>query len=307
MMDICVVLVTYNRREELRKTLSLYENQTYAPRAVLVVDNHSTDGTGQMLEEWRKSEGAIRHTVCTLPQNEGGSGGFWRGMREALDMPYTWIFVSDDDAAPRADALERLNEFAKKHEKLVSECSAICGAVDMGNGGFATGHRARINRRSLTGIIDTPVPEEEYGKEYFDIDFFSYIGTCFRRSALERSGLPRREFFIYSDDFEHSLRVGRVGRMICVPSVLLCHSDNNSYSPEASWRDYYATRNLLIMYREHFGRIAAARRALLRRLTALRSGNAEKIKVIGAGIKDAKKGITGLHSVYRPGWQPNKK
>ena len=48
-MDICVVIVTFNRKQDLEKTLALYETQTMAPRCILVVDNHSTDGTSEML------------------------------------------------------------------------------------------------------------------------------------------------------------------------------------------------------------------------------------------------------------------
>lgn len=303
-MNICVLLVTFNRKADLEKTLRLYEEQTYLPRAVLVVDNHSTDGTAEFLEAWKQESSPIAHHVITMSENVGGSGGFYAGMEAALGMEHDWIFISDDDAMPHTDALELLNEFSKKHADLVAECSALCGVVDAGDH-YAVGHRARINRKSLIGMLDKPVDVEEYKKEYFEVDFFSYIGSCVRKSALEKAGLPRKEFFIYSDDFEHALRVGKQGKMLCIPAVVLCHMDNNPYSREASWRDYYATRNVLIMYREHFGAFAAFRRACMRRYTGLRSGNKLKRKVIATAIQDAKKGVTGLHPVYRPGWNPN--
>ncbi len=305
-MDICVLLVTFNRKADLEKTLSLYESQSYKPRAIIVVDNHSTDGTGEMLAEWSRNESDIKHIVVSMSENVGGSGGFYAGMEHALGLDYEWIFVSDDDAMPRNDNLEIISRFADKHPELVAQCSALCGAVDAG-GHYATGHRARINKKSIIGMLDKPVSPEEYEKEFFEVDFFSYIGTCIRKSALEKAGLPRKEFFIYSDDFEHALRVGKQGKMLCIPAAVLCHADNNPYSKEASWRDYYATRNVLIMHREHFGAFAAFRRGCMRRFTALRSMNSLKMKVINTAIKDAKKGVTGLHPIYRPGWNPIKK
>ena len=304
-MDICVLLVTYNRKSDLQKTLALYEDQTHKPRSIIVVDNHSTDGTDKVLAEWARTVADVRHTVISMPENVGGSGGFCEGMRYATGLTHEWIFVSDDDAFPRLDTLEVLSDFANKHEDLVAECAVLCTAVDAG-ARFALGHRARINKRSITGIIDTPVAEKEYEKEFFEVDLFSYIGACVRKSALKKAGLPRREFFIYSDDFEHALRVGKYGKILCIPSAVLLHSDNNPYSRAASWRDYYATRNVLITYREHFGALAACRRATLRRLTALRSMNPSKIKVINEAIKDAKRGVTGLHPIYRPGWEERK-
>ena len=305
-MKICVVLVTFNRCEDLKKTLAQYEAQTYLPKMILVVDNHSTDGTADMLAAWQRAPSPIAHRVRTMSENVGGSGGFYAGMEEALSYDdCDWIFLSDDDAVPHTDALAQMVAFSQRHPALVSECAALCGIVDAGDH-YAVGHRARIRKGSVIGRLDRPVSVKEYEKEYFSVDFFSYIGTCIRKRALEKAGLPRKEFFIYSDDFEHALRVGKQGKILCIPAVVLCHVDNNSYSREASWRDYYATRNVLIMYREHFGKFVAFRRACMRRYTGLRSGNAQKRRVIADAIRDAKAGVVGLHPVYRPGWNPKK-
>ena len=304
-MRICVVLVTYDRREELARTLSAYEAQEYPPQTVLVVDNHSTDGTAEMLAAWREGEQKITHRVLTLPENRGGSGGFYAGMEAALATGAEWIFLSDDDALPRPDALRVLYDFTVAHPDLASGAAALCGAVDTG-AGFATGHRARIRRPSFSGIIDAPVPVREYQKEYFIVDFFSYIGVCVRASALREAGFCRPDFFLYGDDFEHALRVGKEGKIYCVPACVLTHKDNNPYARRASWRDYYATRNLLLTYRAHFGRFAAARRGLLRRLSALRSFDKVKIRVISDAIRDARRSVTGEHPVYRPGWEPRR-
>ena len=113
-MDICVLLVTFNRKADLEKTLSLYESQSYKPRAIIVVDNHSTDGTGEMLAEWSRNESDIKHIVVSMSENVGGSGGFYAGMEHALGLDYEWIFVSDDDAMPRNDTLEIISRFADK-------------------------------------------------------------------------------------------------------------------------------------------------------------------------------------------------
>lgn len=304
-MDICVVLVTFNRKDDLEKTLKAYETQTHLPRAVIVVDNHSTDGTDALLAAWQAQEGKIAHIVVTMPENVGGSGGFAAGLSKAMELPHEWVFVSDDDALPRADTLQQLADFCEKNPELASQCAALCGSVDTG-AGYALGHRCRIQKGAI-GRVDQPVPASEYEKDYFEIDFFSYIGACIRKSALEKVGVTRGEFFIYSDDFEHALRVRQCGKMLCLPRAVLCHQGNTPYSRNASWRDYYETRNVLIMYLEHFGKTAFRRRANMRLLTGLRSLNPQKIKVIRAGIRDAKAGKTGLHAVYRPGWDPKKK
>ena len=44
-MKICVVIVTFNKLECLKKALISYEEQSKLPQCVIVVNNNSTDGT----------------------------------------------------------------------------------------------------------------------------------------------------------------------------------------------------------------------------------------------------------------------
>ena len=301
-MDIGVVLVTFNRLDDLKKTLSAYDAQSIPPAFVLVVDNHSTDGTDQYLAQWASEKSRYERGRLTLPENMGGSGGFHAGMKTALDMPCDWIFVADDDAVPHPDAFAQLIYFANSHPEELAKCAVLCTAVN--NNGRREGiHRCRI-QKSILGYLERYVPEREYQRVYFYLNIYSFVGTMFRKSALEQAGLPREDFFIYNDDYEHALRVGKTGDMICVPDAVMDHADNLNYERQASWRDYYATRNAVIMHRTHFGAYAGAARALRRLLVAFASLNIEKIRVIWAGIADAYAGKTGKHPVYRPGWKP---
>ena len=50
-MDISVIIPTFNRRETLARALSSVHAQTLQPREVLVVDDGSTDGTGDMIQQ----------------------------------------------------------------------------------------------------------------------------------------------------------------------------------------------------------------------------------------------------------------
>ena len=46
---VTAVVVTWNRRELLAEALSAIQQQTVPPSRVIVVDNASDDGTGQLL------------------------------------------------------------------------------------------------------------------------------------------------------------------------------------------------------------------------------------------------------------------
>src|SRR3989304_3878451 len=67
---VAAVIVTRNRRENLRHCLETLLAQTYPLSAVFVVDNSSTDGTAEMVKG--EFSTAIYHR---LPDNVGSGGG----------------------------------------------------------------------------------------------------------------------------------------------------------------------------------------------------------------------------------------
>ena len=303
-MKIAAVIVTYNRLKDLVATLEAYEAQTLAPQRVMVIDNHSTDGTTEYLNEWAGQAGRFDRAVFTLPENVGGSGGFSFGMTEALKTDSDWIFVADDDAVPRPDMFEKLAAFAEAHPDLARQAAALCTGV-YNQDHFSGIHRC-VLRHTAFGIFESYVPESEYLREWFEFDIYSFVGSMIRADALKAAGVARADFFIYNDDYEHALRLRRYGKLICVPGSVMDHTDNLTYARQATWRDYYGTRNGIIMHRIHFGAYAGFWRAMRRLAVALAACNGEKLKVITAGMRDGFRERTGIHPVYKPGWTAKK-
>jgi len=303
-MKIAAVLVTFNRISCLKKALACYSAQTVPPEWVIVVDNHSTDGTGEFLKQWEKAPDPFQKTVINLPCNMGGAGGFHAGMERAIQSDCDWVWVADDDAYPEKDALKALNDFSDCHPELMPSVSAMCGTImDYDRQTICTGHHCR-EKKLLTFPVMCEVSAEEYQKEYFELDYISYVGTVFRKDALLQAGTAREDFFIYSDDWEHSMRIRKVGKILCIPDSVVLHMGASSViNKKAVWGDYYSTRNILVALKAHKGNGAFALRAVCRMLTALSCLNIGKVKIISAGISDAAKGKMGIHPIYKPGWK----
>ena len=106
-MKIGVVIVTYNRLDKLKLALESYEKQVLKPKYILVVNNNSTDGTYDFLEKWKEDRSEIEKRVVNLAQNTGGSGGFYEGLKHSLELDADWIWVADDDAYTKENALSK--------------------------------------------------------------------------------------------------------------------------------------------------------------------------------------------------------
>ena len=140
--DIGVIIVTYNRLDKLKTTLDKFDKQTLKPKYVMVVDNAITDMTGEYLSQWYNDDKDYEKYIVTNATNEGGSGGFYAGLKNAMQKKADWIWVSDDDAFPDENALYEANKFLKKCHN-VDNISAICGAV-INNGKIDVLHRKNL-------------------------------------------------------------------------------------------------------------------------------------------------------------------
>lgn len=295
MQTIGVVIVTYNRLDKLKTALAAYERQTMKPKYVLVVNNCSTDKTGEFLDHWKAQETSFDKIVLSLSSNTGGSGGFYVGLEYSLKLDADWIWVSDDDAYPEQDCFDYARTYLTQHEN--DKIAALCGAI-LTNDQIDTWHRRVLTKKY--GIIkEIQVPEASY-TEPFAITYLSYVGSLINKTALQECGLPEKDFFISYDDSEHSYRLSRWGSIICLPGMKIEHDTNDSETSIYSWKKYYAIRNKIYSYRKHFPKYQGHILACYYYLMSVRSKVRRKMTV--AAIRDAYCGKLKLHDVYRPGW-----
>ena len=115
MEKIVAVVVTYNRLEKLKVCLECLMNQSMEIDEIIIVNNSSSDGTTEYLMNLNNDRKLVH---LKLDTNTGGSGGFFRGILEALEHGADWIWGMDDDAFPALNALEVLY---KKKEMLTEK------------------------------------------------------------------------------------------------------------------------------------------------------------------------------------------
>lgn len=312
-MDVDVVIVTFNRLEKLKKALASYERQTRPFRNLIVVNNHSTDGTFEYLESWKAQEAPFSKQVISTDDNLGGSGGYFLGQKKAMELKADWVFLADDDAYAEPDMLERFYEYAETVD--LSQVSAVCGTVSHTDGSIDLNHRSRCLKKGRRFVYRTASTMDDYEKKSFDVDYLSYVGSFINGEALSKVGTVDASFFIFWDDSEHSLRLKKFGQIICVPGIRIIHDDMNPDSKGSacakpllvSWKDYYLERNEVVLYKRHFP-WAAIHQLRMALMDWVKGKYREDVyaKVKWEAIKDAWLGRMGKHSVYKPGWEIRK-
>ncbi|MEM8619399.1 MAG: glycosyltransferase [Actinomycetota bacterium] len=218
--DVVAVVVTYRRPDLVRETLEAIANQTQPPRSVILVDN---DGDEQL--ESLVKEGAVGIDIdyVSTEENVGWSGGLAIGMTRALEAHGAeWLWLLDDDSPPSNEALRTASQAARSTTNV--------GAVSQ-RGGFV--RRGRIRHDLRAGQVDELTPA----------DFLLVDGALVSRTAVERAGLPREDFFIMLEDVEYTVRIRDAGFDLYVrPADGSAHLYQGSGRP---WRGYYQSRNHL--------------------------------------------------------------
>lgn len=298
---IGVVLVTYNRIGMLKKALDKFDKQTQKPDYVLIVNNASTDGTKEYLDSWQNEKEKYKKFVINLNENTGGSGGFYLGLKETQSLDADWIWVSDDDAFPKENALEEATKFLEK-SKNKEKISAICAKI-INNGAIDLFHR-KIIKYGLLSIKLKPSKAEDYLKDSFEVNGFTYVGTILNKEILKQVGLTKKEYFIYWDDVEHAYRMSRKGKIIVVPKIEVEH--NIKTRAVQDWKDYYYIRNKLDFYRSvskkyfNFELLLIKVKQLIKKIFHYRLFNYELVE---DAKNDAINNNMGKSKKYYPGWK----
>lgn len=311
-INIFVVLVTYNRIDKLKKALASYDNQSFTPSDILVVDNKSTDATPSFLDEWKNAtDSRIRKHVLTMERNLGGAGGFRAGIKYAIDSGNAeWVWIADDDAYPESNCLQIVagHVQSNKFGNVACYCGTVC---DKDIEHIDIEHR-RYNTR---GIVRMPkrVLEDEYKKDHIFIEETSYVGSCYKVEALKQAGLPNDQMFIYFDDTEHSHRVAQQGKIVLLPSMKIVHDTGaltkSSDDVIATWRDYYLIRNhVYTLKKYHWLTYIAYLIQKYRKIRKLYSMHKSRdvYKMHIQAMKDGMNESLGIHEIYKPGFEIKK-
>jgi len=303
-MKVVAVVVTYNRLDKLKIALEHYSKQTVSFDTVIVVDNHSTDGTPNFLREWENTQDTFSKKVLTLPDNMGGAGGFAAGQEYAIKIQADWVHLADDDAYPENNIVEKFKMYLNNS---TNDISAICGTVHNMDGNIDVGHRRRINFAHSTFNIHS-VGEDEY-KKSFEVNMFSYVGTFLNVSKLVDVGICNREMFIYCDDMEHSYRLSRIGRIVVLPTMKIYHDNagileqkNNTIVD--SWRTYYLTRNLFYFVKKNDAYAAIKEMSIYMRRIIRDKDHKGWVwrKMMLTALWNGLWGKLGKHALYKPGY-----
>lgn len=233
------VVVTYNRKALLGQCLRCLAAQT-AALDIWVIDNASTDGTKEMTQALALP-GLVYYNTG---ENLGGAGGYACGVAQAARAGYDYLWLMDDDTLPEPDALQQLLDADRVLGGEYGWLSSRALTPD--------GADQPMNRQRQTPYRDI----DGYDADLIPAVMGSFVSLFLRTETVRQFGLPIKEFFIWSDDWEYTRRISRAQRCYVVPASRVVHAMQNptvvniATDAPARWSRYrYFYRNDVYLYR----------------------------------------------------------
>jgi rhamnopyranosyl-N-acetylglucosaminyl-diphospho-decaprenol beta-1,3/1,4-galactofuranosyltransferase len=240
-MKIIALVVTHNRCALLQQSIAALQQQT-VPIEIVVVNNGSTDQTADWL--------STQAVQVVTQSNQGASGGFFTGIRTAYQQGADWIWAMDDDTIPSPMALEQLVHTAQA-VAAASTTQAVGFVVSRAN--WTDGNPHRMNVPDFADQATQLDPMQSNTGLWQQVRAASFVSLLLSRQAVTTCGLPLREFFIWADDTEYTLRITRTGLLgIYAPNSIVLHKTITNHSanifeatPQEATKHFYGIRNKL--------------------------------------------------------------
>ncbi|MCC6457011.1 MAG: glycosyltransferase family 2 protein [Caldilineaceae bacterium] len=298
-MEIAVVIINYNTRELLRRSLSSLIRAQRPPGCnltIIVVDNASHDGSDEMV-----TREFPQVTLVASFTNLGFTGGnnlalYLLGFRVTpptlashlapapRSTPPDFVLLLNPDAEVAEDAI---TEWLGWMERLPS--AGICGAhLRYGDGSFQHGAfqfpslaQVTLDFFPLVGLPGTQrLRDSRWNGRYpmvkwqgnapFPVDFVLGAAMFVRAAAINDIGGLDDGYFMYCEEMDWALRMQEAGwRVYAIPTAHVTHHEGQS-SRQVRWDAYERLwRSRFRFYRKHAQRYPAPYRLALRLLVRL--------------------------------------
>ena len=227
---ISIVIVTWNRKQDILEALRSINEQDYRAVETIVVDNASTDGTVAAIREQYPDVRLIE-----LPENVGISAGRNPGFKAAKG---SIIFIMYSDATLEKTTLTRIAErFAAEPQLGIITCK------------FINGQTHQLDE--ITWIFTQQAKVDQ------DVEFkcstFCSAGVAIRKAVFDRVGLFWDQLYFKRSEDEFSIRTLDAGyEILYFPSAVVTHNVSPRGRVGSGDREYFDLRNALYIYLIHF-------------------------------------------------------
>jgi GT2 family glycosyltransferase len=261
---VVTIILNSNRKADTLECLASLEKQDYRNHRIIVLDNHSTDGSVSAIQSAFPPV-----QIIELKENRGYAGNNNVGIEAAMEQGADWIFVVNEDTVFAPDCFSKLIE-AGKLDPSIGILGPMVYHHDEPNVIQSAGGVLGKNWLGMHAGMN----EEDQGQYPHPrtVEWLTGCAILVRREVIAQVGMIDERFFIYSEEKEWCIRAAKAGwKLVHVPAAKVWHKGvQRNYQPHPSFT-YYSTRNHLLMLSKHRAPLLAWAAAIFQTIRTLTS------------------------------------
>lgn len=231
---IAAIVVNWNGRDLTLRLLRSLREINYENFYVIVVDNGSSDGSG---DAFRSAFPDIE--IIELDMNYGYSEGINKGIKRAEELNADFYWVFNNDVVVKRDTLSKLLEAMNSDPKI-----GIAGPIVRD---FSTGKVAHAGYRINMWFgwmkeIGMPLSYTPY-----EVDSAFGCSNLIRSDVVKDMGMFDRDYNVYFDETDFNTRARRKGwKVVVVPGAEVLHEESATMNKRLIRKAWLLLRNLLL-------------------------------------------------------------
>lgn len=221
---VYTIVLNWNNYLDSKKGLDSLLRSDYTNQEILIVDNGSTDNSGNLL----KADYPDLHFIFNK-NNLGFARGCNVGIRMALqdrECQYVLLFNNDAEATP--NFLQKAVAVAESNEKIGLVGGKILHSPESKKIWYAGGH---VDVWRCQGVARGwgEIDRGQYD-QVEPVKFVTGALMLIKREVLEKVGLLPEEYFFGVEEFDYSVNVRQAGYLLYyVPDFLVYHRGDGSH------------------------------------------------------------------------------
>jgi GT2 family glycosyltransferase len=245
---VAIIVLNWNRKDDTLACLESLSQLDYDPFEVIVIDNGSTDGSVQAIQE-RFSAAKILETGKNLGYAEGNNQGAL--FAQSTDAAY-FLFLNNDTVVSR-ESLKTLIDYAQSSPSIGAVGPKIFYFAKPTTIWSAGGE---IDWKHYMGVMLGYNQIDNGGNDQVrKVDYL--VGTCLliKREIWERLGGFDKNYFMYWEELDWCIRAVRSGyELLYIPQAQIWHKISPTAQEESPFYLYYMTRNRILLFNKFLPR-----------------------------------------------------
>lgn len=243
---VIVLILSYNGKHLLEDSISSYLANDYSNFEVVVIDNGSTDGTKEWIEQNYPEVFVLR-----TEKNLGYSGGFNLGLDYAFNKKNAdYVLITNNDVKADSKVITELVKVAETDQKI----GFVTGKVyyyDNPNTLQTVGKYEDLIRWNGEHIGNKEVDVGQYdeiSERIFIDDVFTLVN---KRVYLDTGGYDTN-FKFQCEEYDWQARAKKLGyKSFYTPYAKIWHKESMTIGKDSAFKAYYDSRNPMLVILLH--------------------------------------------------------